>query len=58
MTKEEIITVSMIMLYADGGCSSCASDLMKQLAAEFPEHEETIKNTYLEQYKSKYSRKW
>ena len=39
MTPDEARRVQRIVNQADGGCDSCARDLMMTLIVQFPEHE-------------------
>lgn len=38
MTEDDITTVAKIMLTADGWCSVCASSLLDELRAAYPQH--------------------
>jgi len=48
MSDDEARRVARIACAADGGCSNCAARLIEYLMAEFPEHEATFRDTFLE----------
>ncbi len=52
MTKKEIIEIAKIMMSADGGCGSCASDLLNQLNKKFPRFTEVIQKVWEPEYES------
>jgi hypothetical protein len=52
MIKKEAREVLKIMLNADGGCANCASALFCEFAARFPEHTETVKEVWNEEWSS------
>jgi predicted fused transcriptional regulator/phosphomethylpyrimidine kinase len=43
MTKEEVKKCFEVLKTADGGCSSCVPEIIKEFVSAFPEHKEDIK---------------
>ena len=50
MTEYEARSVARIACGADGGCSDCSWNLVKDLCVRFPEHAETFKGVFEEEF--------
>ena len=50
MTKEEALKVVLIMLQADGGCSTCGGGLLEEFIEAFPDHEDVACREFLNTY--------
>ena len=46
MTTDEAAKVAGVALDADGGCSHCAGELIRQLMKLFPEHADVFEGAF------------
>jgi hypothetical protein len=53
MSTDEAEKVIAILLKADGGCPTCAKELVGKFGAEFPEYKEIAEQKYIKEFPSK-----